>query len=130
MSRAATHKRNHMMKSLVLATALLLLNGAVHSAVAHSTMSKSTPAAGAIVAAGLSEITLGFTQPVRIMLIKVRNSATQVDVKADIKISGTPAASYTFPVEPLQPGDHAVTWTAVAEDGHVMTGKLASVVGK
>ena len=95
------------------------------SAIAHSKMAKSVPAEGATVKAGLSEIKLGFSKPVRLMLVKVRNAGAREDVKPDFKPSATFETTFPFKVPPLGAGPHQVTWTAVAKDGHVMKGTLS-----
>ena len=120
-----------MMRKLWPLAALCLLTAAsTHTAHAHSTMSKSIPAEGSKTKPGLATITLGFTHSVRVMLVKVRNLRAKADVKADAKPATTFAASYTFDVEPLAVGDHAVSWTAIAKDGHVMKGTLKFIVSE
>ena len=112
------------------AAILFLTVNVAGPALAHSTMSKSVPAEGSTIKTGLAEITLGFTQSVRVMLVKVRNRRLKVDVKTDMKPAAKYAATYSFPVEPLGPGDHSVAWTAVAKDGHVMKGTLRFLVSE
>ena len=117
------------MRYLSALAAIILLsvisNGA---ALAHATMSKSLPAEGSTIRPGLAEITIGFTQSVRIMVVKVRNEHTKADVETNIKPATSYTASYSFAVQPLEVGDHAVSWTAIAKDGHVMKGTLKFIV--
>ncbi|MEM6496622.1 MAG: copper resistance protein CopC, partial [Pseudomonadota bacterium] len=47
---------------------------------AHSKMTTSVPREGATVKGSLPEISLGFSKPVRLILVKVRNKTGQVDV--------------------------------------------------
>ena len=114
--------------SYLVALAICLLNAT--GALAHSTMNASTPAEGSAAAAGLSEITLGFSKPVRLMLVKVRNADRKTDIKADFKPASQYAASFPFQVAPLESGQHQVTWTAIAKDGHVMKGTLTFKIKK
>ena len=97
---------------------------------AHSKMAKTVPSEGATVKAGLSAITLGFSKPVRLMLVKVKNTASNSDVKAEFKPASRYKTSFPFTVAPLNTGSHEVSWTAVAKDGHVMKGKLKFNVAK
>lgn len=109
---------------------LVCLLGLAGNAVAHSKMAKSSPAQGSTVKAGLSEIQLGFSKPVRVMLVKVKNIDGKFDVKADYKPAKTFKASFPVKVMPLATGAHEVQWTAVAKDGHVMKGTLSFKVAE
>ncbi len=92
---------------------------------AHSKMAKSVPAHGATAKAGLTDVTLGFSKPVRVTVVKV----TRTDKSSDIPVvkTGKPgfADAYSVEVTPLEPGTYDVNWTAVAKDGHVMKGTLS-----
>ncbi len=111
-----------LMRAVVIAIACLLGSSI---ALAHSKMAKSVPAEGATTKAGLTEITLGFSKPVRLMLVKVRNTAAKSEVEAKFKPAAKFGTSYPFTVSPLTSGAHKVSWTAVAKDGHVMKGTLS-----
>ena len=111
-----------LMRAIVIAMTCLLGSGL---ALAHSKMAKSIPAEGATTKAGLTEITLGFSKPVRLMLVKVRNAAAKSEVEAKFKPAAKFGTSYPFTVSPLTSGLHEVNWTAVAQDGHVMKGTLS-----
>ena len=93
-------------------------------AYAHAKMSKSSPAQGASVKAGLSEIQIGFSKPVRVMLVKVKNTDGKADVRAEFKPSKVFKTKFPFTVTPLAVGAHVVNWTSIAKDGHVMEGEL------
>ena len=108
----------------LIVCALCLLAGAT-DAVAHSKLSKSSPADGGSAKIGLSEIRLAFTKPVRVMLVKVRNTDDKSDVAAEFKPAKGYENSFPFTVSPLAAGAHEVKWTAVAKDGHVMKGTLS-----
>lgn len=94
-------------------------------ALSHSKMSKSSPAEGASVKAGLAEILLGFSKPVRVMVVKVKNTDGNADVRAEFKPAKAFKTMFPFQVAPLSVGAHVVNWTAIAKDGHVMKGKLS-----
>ena len=109
-------------KAASLAIALVL--AAPAAALAHAKMTASTPADGSTVAAGLSQIELNFSKPLRLSMVHVRDAAQhEVPLKSELP---TPLASaIKINVESLTPGSYQVAWTAVAEDGHVMNGTFA-----
>lgn len=91
----------------------------------HTKMTGSVPAEGATARAGLAKIQLGFAQPVRLMMVKVMNTAHNKDVKAEFRPASTYKTTFHFKVAPLEAGSHQVSWTAIAKDGHVMKGSLS-----
>jgi methionine-rich copper-binding protein CopC len=95
------------------------------AALAHAKMNASIPKDGETVPAGLSEIQLQFSKPLRLTLIHVR----RVDDRQEIAVSsGLPKSfvdSAKVAVETLQVGSYEVFWTAVSNDGHVMKGSFA-----
>jgi len=117
-----------MRHALAIALGITLAISAAAPGFSHSTMSRSVPAEGQAIQPGLSQITLGFSKSVRVMVVKVRNTTTATDAKTDLKPAQSFAKSYAFPVAPLKLGEHAVSWTAVAKDGHVMKGTLRFTV--
>lgn len=113
------------MTSVLRVVALIFLCMTLGSvAVAHTDMVQSEPAKGETVSAGLEKISLTFAQPVRVTVVKV----TRVGQATEIPHTSTnqPAfdANYTLALEPLAPGRYRVDWTAVAQDGHVMTAQF------
>jgi len=98
--------------------------GAQATALAHAKMTASKPADGSTVAAGLSQIELNFSKPLRLSMVHVRDAAQhEVPLRSELP---TPLASVVqIDVESLTPGSYQVSWTAVAEDGHVMKGTFA-----
>ena len=113
--------------ALLVATVMALGAGA-HPAVAHSKMAKSVPANGATAKAGLKNVTLGFSKPVRITVVKVKRADPASEIAIVKKGKAGFADSYNFEVTPLEPGRYDVDWTAVATDGHVMKGTLSFTV--
>jgi methionine-rich copper-binding protein CopC len=106
------------------ALAALLVVTAPAAALAHAKMTTSKPADGSTVAAGLSEIELSFSHPLRLSMVHVRDGNKQdVRLKSELPPSFAPVAKIS--VDRLTPGSYEVTWTAVAEDGHVMKGSFA-----
>lgn len=112
----------------ILAAALLAVIGA-GAALAHTKMTASVPADGATVAAGLSQIEVAFSHPMRLTLVRVHGAQG-----ADVPLTGALPKGFTesakIGIEPLAEGGYEVTWTAVSEDGHVMKGHFAFTVAK
>ena len=104
-------------------TTLLLMTGQT-TALAHAKMTASTPKDGSTVAAGLSQIELNFSQPLRLSMVHVRDAA-QHEVPLKSELPAPLASVVQIDVESLTPGSYQVSWTAVAEDGHVMKGTFA-----
>ena len=108
----------------IAALATLLLMAAQTTALAHAKMTASTPADGSTVAAGLSQIELLFSKPLRLSMVHVRDAA-QREVALKSELPSPLASAVKIDVESLTPGSYRVSWTAVAEDGHVMKGTFA-----
>ena len=106
------------------ALATLLLMAAQATALAHAKMTASTPKDGSTVAAGLSQIELNFSQPLRLSMVHVRD-ANKHDIALKSALPTAFAPVVKINVDSLAPGSYEVAWTAVAEDGHVMKGTFA-----
>jgi methionine-rich copper-binding protein CopC len=112
------------MKLIRTAIAALLVVTAAAAAFAHAKMTTSKPEDGSTVAAGLSEIELSFSHPLRLSMVHVRDgNKRDIPLKSELPLSFAPVAKIR--VDGLTPGSYEVTWTAVAEDGHVMKGSFA-----
>ena len=70
-------------------------------------------------------MTLGFSNPVRVTIVKVKRKDNPSDIAVVKKAKPVFTDSYSLEVTPLEPGAYDVDWTAVAKDGHVMKGKLS-----
>lgn len=99
----------------------LIALAAPSAAVAHAKMTTSTPVDGSTVAAGVSEIELNFSKPLRLSMVHVRD-ASKHDVALKSALPVAFGTAVKLSTETLTPGSYEVTWTAVAEDGHVMKG--------
>ena len=99
------------------------------TAFAHSEMNKSVPKDGEIVAAGLSQIELKFTNDLRLTLAKIsREPGEGAEEIAITRIPKAFTSNVTLSVSPLEAGDYKVTWTGVGKDGHVMNGNFTFTV--
>ena len=99
----------------------LIALAAPSAALAHAKMTLSKPADGSTVAVGLSEIELNFSKPLRLSMVHVRD-ASKHEVALKSALPATFGPAFKLSTEALTPGSYEVTWTAVAEDGHVMKG--------
>lgn len=109
-------------KAAALAAVLVLAAPAV--ALAHAKMAASKPADGSTVAAGVSQIELNFSKPLRLSMVHVRDgNKHDIPLKSELPTAFAPAVKIN--VDGLAPGSYEVSWTAVAEDGHVMKGAFA-----
>src|SRR3990172_12015294 len=112
----------HTIKSAVFAVLFVLAVPAV--AMAHAKMNASVPKDGATVPAGLSEIELSFSTPLRVPLIHVVRAAEQKEITVTSGLPKSFVNSAKLTVDPLPAGLYEVSWTAVADDGHVMNGSF------
>ncbi len=99
-------------------------------ALAHAKMTSSVPKDGATVAAGLSEIELAFSHPMRLTLIKIMRGLEKADVPAKGELPKAFATSAKVTVEPLPAGSYELSWTAVSDDGHIMNGGFKFAVAE
>jgi copper resistance protein C len=112
------------MRFMRTALVALLVIAAPAAALAHAKMTGSKPQEGSTVAAGLSEIELSFSHPLRLSMVHVRD-ANKRDIPLKSELPPSFAQVAKIKVDGLTPGSYEVTWTAVAEDGHVMKGAFA-----
>jgi len=97
------------------------------AAKAHSDVIGTFPANGDIVSGEVSQIKLRFSQAVRVTLLRV---AAQDD-RPVAPLSDLPAAfvdALEVDVPTLETGAYEARWTAVAQDGHVMSGEFSFTV--
>jgi len=113
----------HAIRSVVFAS--LLIVAGVAAALAHAKMNASVPKDGETVSAGLSEIQLQFSKPLRLTLIHVRRVEDQTDIPISSELPRSFADFAKIAVDALQAGSYEVTWTAVSSDGHVTKGSFA-----
>lgn len=110
----------HTIKSAAFCALLLIAAPAV--VFAHAKMNASVPKDGAIVPAGLSEIELSFTKPLRLTMVHVMAATAHKEVPVTSELPKSFVKSAKLAVGALTTGAYEVSWTAVADDGHVMNG--------
>jgi len=118
-----------MVRGVVVAVSVAaLLTGLIpNTAMAHSRMKKSTPAAGATVAAGPSEVRLQFNEAVELRFSKISVELKGGKPVASEPTTSDPADKATLIMkfaEPLQAGSYKVNWQAVSADTHKVKGSF------
>ena len=107
-----------------LAFASIFIVASIAAALAHAKMDASIPKDGETVAAGLSEIQLQFSKPLRLTLIRVRRVEDRQQIPMSSELPKSFVDSAKVAIDALQSGSYEVFWTAVATDGHVMKGSF------
>ena len=107
---------------------LFALVAASSVAYAHAKMMSSVPENGSHVAAGLSQIKFTFSKSMRLTMVKVRQEQSQLAIAPTEDLPANFITSATIKIPPLEAGMYSVEWTAVATDGHVMTGAIDFIV--
>ena len=119
----------HALGSLVgLATVLAGLATAAPAS-AHSGLTGSTPAEGAVVTSDLRQVDLTFTEAPLAGLdaglrIEVRDQAGRDESTGDVTFAGTTMSKSVD----LSAGPHTVLWRYVSPDGHPIDGQVAFTV--
>jgi methionine-rich copper-binding protein CopC len=96
---------------------------------AHSGLTGSTPAEGAVVSSDLRQVDLTFTEAPLAGLdaglrIEVRDQAGQDESTGDVTVAGTTMSKRVD----LSAGPHTMLWRYVSPDGHPIDGQVAFTV--
>lgn len=115
-------RRRHFLAILVAAPAI----GAVRQAAAHADVHRAEPADGAVLEAAPADIHLTFTQPLRVMTLRLMDSTGREWrlARADAR-SATVREVRATVQDRLAPGEYRIEWRAASEDGHVGGGVLS-----
>lgn len=97
-------------------------------ALAHAKMTASNPKDGATVPSGLTEIDLNFSKPLRLTLVHVMRAAQQKEVPVTSELPKSFVKAAKLAIEALPTGPYEVSWTAVADDAHVVSGSFKFLV--
>jgi copper transport protein len=96
-------------------------------AYAHAELSSSVPADRATLDAAPEALTLTFTEPVRLTALAVQKVG---DVKQNLgPLPSEASPTFTIAAPQLADGQYTVSWRAMSEDTHIMTGELVFGVG-
>jgi len=99
-----------------------LLVGAVGSALAHSELRRSAPAASAVLEQAPDQIELYFNERVQLTALRLRRVGG--DEIALPRRSIRQATSETIALPPLAPGDYRAEWRIISADGHPAGGVI------
>ncbi|RZA29462.1 MAG: copper resistance protein CopC, partial [Lysobacteraceae bacterium] len=106
---------------------LLLLLGTVSATLGHATLIQSSPAPNGLLATSPEAVTLSFNEPVRLLAATlVTDDGTSYPLPAD-GISGTVLA---LPLPLAVTGSTVLSWRAVSDDGHPISGAIVFSVGE
>lgn len=109
------------MKPIVLSTvAAMMLLPAV--CLAHTHLVRSTPAENSSLNKSPPLATLVFAEPVTVTAVRIESSTGG---KTAVKLpSASPNAQTSVPLPSLAAGHYTMSWRAVSDDGHIMSGDI------
>ena len=115
------------MKPIHIAFAALFVLAGPFAAFAHAKLTSSVPKDGSTVPSGLTQIELKFSDPLRITVVHVSDDAQhEVAIKGELPKSFAPTVKLIL--DPLTSWAYKVSWTGVADDGHVLKGGIGFTV--
>ena len=111
------------MKTLAKATMTALTTFGLWAgfAHAHTQLASSIPANEAVVETAPEEVSLTFSEPVRLTAVSVESGGTSHSLDVG---SREAAKEFTIALPALTSGMHVVQWRALSEDTHVVTGEI------
>ena len=109
---------------LLIASSLAVL--IQHSVFAHTALTESTPASGAIVKEPPAKIDLVFNTPVR--LIKLQLMGVGHEMPTNFAPNAETQATFSFESPGMHPGAFTVNWAVIGADGHTVTNTYNFVV--
>jgi copper transport protein len=97
-------------------------------ALAHAHLVRSSPAENAILDMAPPAATLVFAEPVTLTAVNIESAAgARTSVKP---LPANPTAEVSVALPTLATGRYKLSWRAVSDDGHVMSGVIHFTVGK
>ncbi|MBN4059726.1 MAG: hypothetical protein COA71_11530 [SAR86 cluster bacterium] len=118
------------MKIVKLLSLVLLVSASVLSStglLAHTALAVTAPADGAVLNEGPENITLRFTDEVRLLQLSLINSASHA-----VEINFTPTANadrtFSLMMPTLATDTYTVEWTAMGSDSHRVEGEFSFTV--
>jgi methionine-rich copper-binding protein CopC len=93
-------------------------------ALAHSELTRSVPAPGAVLERPPGRIELHFTERVQVTALRLHRAATGREVPLPGRRSIREAQSEAVELPPLDPGEYRVEWRALSGDGHTIGGSI------
>ena len=119
-------------RTIVLATATVMVLAAPVAALAHAHLVRAVPAAGGTVNAAPSEVTLRFNEKLEraFSSVVVRDAAGKQVDKGDAAVDRNDRTIMRVMLQPLEPGVYKVEWQAVSADTHKVNGDFTFTVGE
>jgi methionine-rich copper-binding protein CopC len=102
---------------------LLAVASGAETALAHSELRRSSPAAGATLAAPPAEIALTFNEKVQVTAVRLfREGGAEVRLERPAAIAEAASATRSLPT--LEAGAYRIEWRAISADGHPVGGVI------
>lgn len=112
------------MRYLIRAMILVLW---ANASLAHSPLSTTVPADGAILDQPPSELVFEFTGEIRVTRVTLSVSGGS-SVDLDLGEQTSFAESYSIPLSQSAPGSYLIEWRGLGSDGHPQTGTFTFTV--
>jgi copper resistance protein C len=109
-----------------IAASLIVLTST--SALAHASITNSSIANGATVAASPANYGVTFSAPVRLANVMLTNAAGQ-SVPMSYRGPAAPSAQFSIPLPRLAAGSYVMSFRAMGADGHVMVPQTRFTIG-
>ena len=87
---------------------------------AHAHLAKSTPAEGSTLTAAPAVIEMTFSEPARVTALTIQQGEDPKQAVKELPATTSEVQRVALPA--LAPGVYALTWRALAADGHVSSG--------
>ena len=107
--------------------ALLLLLATATGALAHATLLGSDPPPNALLRASPEAVSLTFNEPVQLLAATL---VTDDGASHPLSVGGISGAVVTVPLPETVAGSTVLSWRAVSEDGHPISGAVVFSVGE
>ncbi len=115
------------MKTLPLIL-MTLASFTARSALAHTGLTETVPADRALIAAAPVDVRLTFSAPVRLTAFSIQKDDEKKQSLGPLPTETTAEFSVALP-STLVDGHYVVTWRAMSEDTHIMSGEFMFAVG-
>jgi copper transport protein len=115
------------MKKTLQLIVTTLAAAAAQSVLAHADLAETVPADRAVVAAAPDDVELRFSEPVRLTALSVQKDGAARQSLGPLPAETTERFAVSLPS--LDEGHYVVSWRALSEDTHVMSGEFMFVVG-
>jgi methionine-rich copper-binding protein CopC len=98
------------------------------SSLAHTHLLRSSPVENAVLAKSPPVATLVFAEPVTLTAVKIES--TDGGKTAVKPLPANPAAEASVALPTLALGRYKMSWRAISEDGHIMSGEIHFTIGE